>query len=272
MYMLGVTKDQWSVDIETITPDAAKDILDKSNRGNRKLRPAVVEKYAKMMRIGDWRLSPEAIVISNTGRLLNGQHRLSAVVKSGVTVRFLTIRGPSDDVFSVLDRGTIRTTADALGADKRTTEIARLIVMIAQIDNRVSINDPDVARALPLISDVHHDLMNFCGSCAPSFSSAPFRLAAVARVLGGGDREYIFKLYRDLVLTNVDALPPIGKSAIKAHMQGRIKIGGGAVQFENLGYAWGLFDIYRRDNERAAHPKSREYIGKVLEAVGYVKS
>lgn len=270
MYALDIRKDQWSFDVETVTPEKAVEILAKCNRGNRKLRIGTVAKYARMMALGQWRLSPEAIVISRTGRLLNGQHRLSAVVQSGVSVRFLTIRGPDDDVFSVLDRGAIRTTADALGSEKRETEVARLITLMGGLDARIKPNDPDVARALALISDTHRELVDACNSHAQGFSSAPFRLAAVARIMNGDNRDYVLSLYRDLVLANIDNLPPIGVGAVRAKMQGRINAtGGGGLQIENAGMAWSLFDPKKKDNERLVHPKNRQYIREILEAVGY---
>ena len=273
MYALDIRKDQWSFDVETITPEKAVEILAKCNRGNRKLRPGTVARYSRMMALGEWRLSPEAIVISRTGRLLNGQHRLSAVVQSGVPVRFMTIRGPEDDVFSVLDRGAVRTTSDALNSDKRETEVARLVAVMGGLDARIKPNDPDIARALALISEAHQDLAEACNTHAQGFSSAPFRLAAIARMMQGEDKEYILSLYRDLVLANIDSLPPIGVGAIKAKMQGRITSAGGAgSQIPNAGIAWSLFDPKKKNNERLVNPKTREYIREILEAVGYERA
>jgi len=272
MYAINVRKDQWSFDVETITPEKAAQILAVSNFKNRKLRQVVVGKYAVMMAKGDWKLSPEAIVISNTGRLLNGQHRLSAVVKSGVPCRFLTIRGPDDDVFSVLDRGAVRTTADALQSDKRATECARLIVT-AKHGNNSKTTDPEVERVLGKISSTHEAIIGHCSTVAQLFSSAPFRLAATARIMSGVREEYILSLYRDLVLAHINDLPPVGVAVVKMHLNGRAKATGGlAVQIKTLGLAWSVFDPSKQFNERVVYPQSRHYIQEVLEAVGYDKT
>jgi hypothetical protein len=273
MYSVDVRKDHWSFDVETMTPAKAEEILNQCNFGNRKLRLSVVEKYSLMMRRGDWHLSPEAIVISNTGKLLNGQHRLSAVVKSGVSVRFLTIRGPSDDVFSVLDRGAVRSTSDALKSDKKATEVARLIVSCAYGGASSYLTDPEVARVLEKISDTHSILINHCNTTAPLLSSAVFRLAVVARMMQGHDIDYLLSLYRNLVLANINDLPPVALALIKLQMNGKILAGGGGhVQIRNLGVAWSVFDPAKRMNERVLFPHTRNYVQEVLEAVGYAKS
>lgn len=269
MYAIGIQKDQWAFDVEVITPAAASNMLETINVKNRKIRPAVVSRYAAMMKSGDWKLSPEAIVIANTGRLLNGQHRLSAVAKSGVAVRFLVIRGPNEDVFEVLDRGSVRSTADALQSEKRVTEVARLVLSLFHGNTRMT-NDPDVARVIGKISKVHADLMENCSTCAPLFSSVPFRLAAVARIMSGANAGHVMSMYRNLILANIDDLPPMGHAIIKMHMTGRASAAGGLLnQIRNTGLAWSVFDPEKKYNTRVTHAQSRAFVGEILEAVGY---
>ncbi len=65
-----------------ITPEAATAIL-KGNKGNRKPRQSHIEALADAMLRGEWKQTHQGIAISPTGKLLDGQHRLLAVVKSG---------------------------------------------------------------------------------------------------------------------------------------------------------------------------------------------
>ena len=44
------------------------------------------------MRNGLWELNGAAIVIDEFGNLIDGQHRLSAVVESGTTQQFVVVR------------------------------------------------------------------------------------------------------------------------------------------------------------------------------------
>jgi len=98
----------------TVTPDVAKRWLTK-NLLNRTLRPRQVDSYVRDMLAGNWELNGESIKWSVTETLLDGQHRLRAVVKSGVTIRsFVTFNLPVSTQIS-MDTGIKRTPGDALG-------------------------------------------------------------------------------------------------------------------------------------------------------------
>lgn len=55
-----------------------------------------------------------AVGFDSTGRLVNGQHRLSAVVRAETPARFLVATGLDPSVFAVLDGGKVRNGADVL--------------------------------------------------------------------------------------------------------------------------------------------------------------
>lgn len=102
------------VTVEKIGPDEAAALLT-TNTGNRKLRKDRVENYASAMEAGRWMLTGEAIKVDTTGRLLDGQHRLAAVIKSGATIEAVVCRGLGEETFKVLDSGMARTVGDAFG-------------------------------------------------------------------------------------------------------------------------------------------------------------
>jgi hypothetical protein len=99
---------------ENITPETAAKWLAEHNRSNRKLRPSRVRQYAQQMTRGQWMLTGDPVRFAADGRLLDGQHRLAAIVESGTTITAVVIRGVADDVFKVLDSGLGRSPADAL--------------------------------------------------------------------------------------------------------------------------------------------------------------
>jgi hypothetical protein len=258
-------KDE-AVQIVDITPEIASELLERTNFDNRKLKPAVVKKYAKIMTDGDWRFSPETISMSKTGRLLNGQHRMTAVVQSGVTCRFLFATGFDDDVFSVLDRGATRTRADALKIDKKLSETAGLVVRLESFGQSGQVTDAEIYRAAMRIENVHGDLLDFCNTSAKVFSSAPFRLAAVARVMSGADRDYVFGLYRNLVLARTELLPPIGHAAIRASITGRLYGGGGHTQPANATVAWDVFNKSSAQKSKISVSYSQERAVEIVKA------
>lgn len=98
--------------IEKITPELAKSYLDTCNIDNRKIRPGMVLKYANYMTTGDWVLSDQCISFDLTGKLINGQHRLLAIVQSGITIKAVVARHMPEDSFKYLDQGAPRSKTD----------------------------------------------------------------------------------------------------------------------------------------------------------------
>jgi hypothetical protein len=95
-----------------VTPAIAELWLATYNLANRTPREARVATYARDMAAGRWTFTTQGISFGTDGRLLDGQHRLMAVVQAGVTVRMLVWHGvPLDAVF---DTGTARSLADVL--------------------------------------------------------------------------------------------------------------------------------------------------------------
>ncbi|HET6915311.1 MAG TPA: hypothetical protein VFH56_04410 [Acidimicrobiales bacterium] len=99
-----------------VTPRLAEEWL-AGNTVNRKVRPDAVNQYAADMIAGRWTISESAICFSPDGELLNGQHRLRAVIQSGATICMLVMRNVPIESMSNMDAGRKRTTADALGFD-----------------------------------------------------------------------------------------------------------------------------------------------------------
>ena len=80
------------VTVETITPEMAEQYLG-FNHQHREIKSSKVDKLASAMIEGDWQLNGKTIVFDKDGKLLNGQHRLTAVVLSGQPLTTLVVRG-----------------------------------------------------------------------------------------------------------------------------------------------------------------------------------
>ncbi|HEX8385898.1 MAG TPA: KOW motif-containing protein [Rubricoccaceae bacterium] len=82
---------------------------------------------------GRWHLGTDAIGIDWSGRLVNGQHRLNAVLETCEPQRFLIALGLDPAVFAVLDAGRHRTAADALSISGfvQPTVVAALVRHVA---------------------------------------------------------------------------------------------------------------------------------------------
>lgn len=97
---------------EWITPDIAKGMLLHNNK-NRNIRKLHVEMLAADMRGGMWK-GVSLIVFDKRGELRDGQHRLKAVVESGVPVKFAVARDAEDSECEVFDRNAKRRAEDII--------------------------------------------------------------------------------------------------------------------------------------------------------------
>jgi hypothetical protein len=99
--------------VETITPTTAAAWL-RANRLNRPVRASHVTFLAREMAEEKWMMNGQAIIISENEDVLDGQHRLLAIIESGATIRSLVIYGVKREAFKTIDTGIVRTAADAI--------------------------------------------------------------------------------------------------------------------------------------------------------------
>lgn len=98
-------------EVRNISPEVAKEML-RRNSKNRNLSEKHCEFLSKEMIIGNWMFDGQPIRFSTSGTLLDGQHRLNAVVKSGTTQQFLIVTGIESEAFKVMDTGKMRSASD----------------------------------------------------------------------------------------------------------------------------------------------------------------
>jgi hypothetical protein len=104
-------------EIRTIGPEEAARLLE-SNTVNRRIRPGHVAFFEGQLERGEMQLTHQGIAISESGQLLDGQHRLTAIVNTGISVPMLVASGLPEASFAVLDTGSARTAADVLSIEK----------------------------------------------------------------------------------------------------------------------------------------------------------
>lgn len=255
----------WHVDIAEVTPASASEMLEK-NDGNRKARRSAVATYASLMDAGKWMCSPDGIIIAKSGRLLQGQHRLMAVVASGCTVQMVIWREVDENVFSVLDRGLKRTLFDAIGEERRLTEAAAFIARYS-FTNQI-FTDEDVRNMVALIAPNHDMLMAASTSSAKKLSAAPVRAAACIMMMSGYDSEYICNVYRSLVLRRVGELPPVAQAFVGWSMKAP-KLGGAAAQLDLFARANVFFNPERKEQTRIQISSTQGAIDHMRKIIGF---
>lgn len=101
------------IDITEVTPAIAAEWLG-ANVHNRHLRRNVVNAYAADMGDGHWQFNGEAVKFAADGSLLDGQHRLAAIIEADVVLPLLVVRGLASSAQETVDGGAKRKFADVL--------------------------------------------------------------------------------------------------------------------------------------------------------------
>lgn len=100
-------------EVITITPADATAWL-RCNRNNRPVRKRHIEFLAGEITSGNWQVNGQAIVIADDEQVLDGQHRLFAIIEAGKSIQSLVVYGITPEAFKTIDTGQARTGADAL--------------------------------------------------------------------------------------------------------------------------------------------------------------
>lgn len=91
-----------------VGPDLAQYFLKLNFENNRKQSVQYINRLSADMRDGYWGLSNDAIVVDVTGRIINAQHRLEAIVKSGTTQKFILLWDVPKHTADAIDVGKKR--------------------------------------------------------------------------------------------------------------------------------------------------------------------
>ena len=111
--MTTSTPSMHSVTIK-ITPAMALDWLENANIRNRPLSQNHINKLARDMKNGQWKLTHEGIAFDPNGVLLDGQHRLWAIVESETAIDMLVFYNVPKDAVMAINGGRARTVVDIL--------------------------------------------------------------------------------------------------------------------------------------------------------------
>jgi hypothetical protein len=132
-----------------ITPEIAKAMLELSNLAGMKNR-AISKKnilfLAQQMTAGRFAYNGEPIIIASNGAVLDGQHRLHAVVFSGITITTEVVEGVDPAAFATIDTGRARTGGDALsiaGVPNQTCVASIALKWIAYSSGRYHYNNSE---------------------------------------------------------------------------------------------------------------------------------
>ena len=111
---LKIVDEQLDYERIDVTPEQALIWLQDDPRPNRIVAQYKVNQHAREMLTGYWKFNGEPIRFNTNGQLLDGQHRLWAVVESKVTINFAIARNLENDTIFVTDVGKARNLSQLL--------------------------------------------------------------------------------------------------------------------------------------------------------------
>lgn len=151
-----------------VTPSLARALLG-INVKNRRLKAPSLEKLVVALRQKRWRNTGHPAVISNDGKLQDGQHRLTAIMNSNISAVMDLRFGVDPNAFSVTDTGKTRSAADVLdiaGFQSQSNLAATVRVLFAIQRSHIGVQYHESAETndviLKYVDDHANDIVNAC--------------------------------------------------------------------------------------------------------------
>ena len=125
MTFTSATQHQPNFQTELITPEKAKEYLANQFR-NRALRPTKIKDYVRQMKTNKWLVNGEPIIFDKSGRLIDGQHRLNAVIQADTPQTFDVRRNVDAAAAASIDTGASRKMYEQLTIGNMTVNSLQL--------------------------------------------------------------------------------------------------------------------------------------------------
>jgi hypothetical protein len=208
-----------------VTPDIAREWL-KVNSGNRNVRQATVKYLADQIRVGRFERIGDGIDFHYDGRLLNGQHRLLAIIMADMAVELLVVPGLSDEAYTVRDRGNNKSASDVLHLPGNLLADASLCFRITtSTAGRISEMDQRDITTWWLPA---HEAMIKGARSSKGLSSASIRVGFGARwaiQVNARAREYVATQYKAMMANDTDVMTKATAALWKRFSQREVKKG-----------------------------------------------
>lgn len=144
---------------ETITPAKAEKYLGK-NFHNRNLNEAYAKRLADSFARGEYEFNGVPLVFDYTGTLVDGQHRLRAIILSGAILPMMVVRGVAPKAQETIDIGNKRSMGQvlALRGEVSANNLAATLTKLWQYRNNRSFSRdgatlPSIQQKLKLLED-----------------------------------------------------------------------------------------------------------------------
>jgi len=214
------------VSIVTVTSEIAKKMLEK-NKENRAVNKARVTQYSKAMQEGRWIENGQPVILSSDGFLVDGQHRLNAIIKADATIEMLVVTLKGTDGKGELtarnipiDIGQSRTVANITGLHPRVASIVRQMVWMFEEGGQAISKDPEIIMQ-------RYEKMKDYLEVIPKKNLRTYSNIYILATLVMADFEgyEVWPVYNDLLNRNYHLLPEVWSSWMRNIENGETKRG-----------------------------------------------
>lgn len=206
-----------------VTPKMAREWLN-ANTSNRPLRPNVVNGLMDAYKRGEWKVTHQGIAFAESGRLLDGQHRLSFIAElpEKTVVPMNVSTGMDEAIFDAIDQGLKRTLSDLYEVSGDLVAAARFFANLSDKSRKHSLTPQYVKPFIDWVRPEYELLISFCPKRSRMWSSAPVRAAAIYLIKSGHNKNFVRIAYDSLVNSNISAMPPACRLLAQQYMSGKI--------------------------------------------------
>lgn len=126
-----MSSSTYSSRVVNVTPDMARKWIQSQHKNQRPLARSIVQRYAEFMRAGQWMLTAQGITFDTDGNLIDGNHRLNAVIECGQPILMRVTNGEDPTCFSAYDCGKVRSPSDrTILDDTNPSRNKRLVTLV----------------------------------------------------------------------------------------------------------------------------------------------
>lgn len=113
-----------------VTPAMAVEWLRSNHPNNRPIVRTRVEAIARDIAAGNWVLTSQNICFDGNGYLIDGQHRLSAIVLANAPVDMVVAKNPNAKLHDPIDRGSVRSVGFVSGVSNQLVAAYRTLAAL----------------------------------------------------------------------------------------------------------------------------------------------
>lgn len=246
-----------------VSPKMAAELLER-NASNRPLRPSHVSTLAGIMAKGQFQTTHQGIALNKEGEVIDGQHRLAAIIKSGVTVTMPVAFGvdASDYRALMIDVGLNRTTSDLYAVDRFVAQPSSFIAYLHTSLRHKAFLAPYIDAFGPIMTAISTGGRHM----RKGVTAAPVIAAAAIRVAMGEDVRMVNANFAGMAKLDYEHLPPVANALLRQIANGVVNRGD---KWDLFVRAMRVFDASTQQNTKIQVKDASDLLAKTREFVGW---